>query len=407
MKQFYLALVLTIFVKPPSAQSITLNDALREALTKHPLLASAANRIESAAGKSQQAGLRPNPLLIYQSEDFRTWQSPGHRFFQDADHFFYLQQTFETASKRARRVDVATANERRAEIEVMLLKQVIAAKVRAAYWDALGGQQREIVLLQAVGRFSEIVEFHRNRVKEGAMAEADLLRVQLEEQKIALAANSAKIDAQLQLIRLQREMGRGEIETISLDSPLTSAALSVGELTVFAALEQRAEAQLARQIIEIAGAQVGLERALATPNVDGVGGYKRSHEFDTIMWGVQVQLPFFNRNQGNIASATAEDRLARNALVSTQALIKAQYEGALREVELRGAQLETMVQPIRRRAQETAGLAQSAYRLGGADLLRLLDAQRQVLEAEQMYLDAILALRQAEASLQSAAGSIQ
>ncbi len=407
MKPLYFVLVFTLLASPPRARSITLKDALEEALTKHPLLASAVNRIESSAGKAQQAGLRPNPLLIYQSEDFRAWQSPGHRFWQDSDHFLYLQQTFETASKRARRVDLATANQRRAEIEVTLLKQMIAAKVRAAYWDALGNREREAMLQLALARFGELVEFHRNRVKEGAMAEADLLRVQLEEQKIALAANSARIDAQLQSIRLQREMGRSEIETITLDSPLAAAPASFANVTVFAALEQRAEAQLARQIIEVAGAQIGLERAIATPNVDGVGGYKRSREFDTLLFGVQVQLPFFNRNQGNIASATADDRLARNALVATEALIKAEYEGALREVQLRGSQIEAMVQPIRRRALDTASLAQAAYRLGGADLLRLLDAQRQVLEAEQMYLDAVLSLRQAEASLQSATGSIQ
>lgn len=407
LKPFLPALILTMIGMPPTAHSITLNDALREALRSHPLLAAAQNRIESAAGKMLQAGLRPNPVLIVQSEDFRVWESPGHRYWQDADHFLYLQQTFETAAKRARRVDVALANQRRAEIELTLQKQMIAARVRAAYWDAQGARQREAVLLQSLARYSEITEFHRNQVKEGAMAEADLLRVQLEEQKIVLAANSSKIDAERQSIRLQREMGRGAIEEITLESPLTEAPASFAGLTVFAALEQRAEAQLARQIIAVAGAQVGLERALATPNVEGVAGYKRSHEFDTVLWGVQVQLPFFNRNQGNIASASAEDRLARNALIATEALLKAEYEGALRDVQLRAAQIETLVQPIRQRALETANLAQAAYRLGGADLLRLLDAQRQVLEAEQMYLDAVLGLRQAEAALQSATGLIQ
>ena len=37
---------------------------------------------------------------------------------QDADHFFYLQQTFETASKRSRRVSVAEANRRRSRGQV-------------------------------------------------------------------------------------------------------------------------------------------------------------------------------------------------------------------------------------------------------------------------------------------------
>ncbi|MCX6611263.1 MAG: TolC family protein [Acidobacteria bacterium] len=407
MNRSHLSLVFLAVCLLPQAAAITLEEALREATTSHPLLAINANRIESAEGKRIQAGLRPNPLFVYQTEDFRTWQSPGHRFWQDADHFFYLQQTFETAAKRARRLDVALANQRRAEIELTLQKQMIAAKVRAAFWDATGALKREATLRQAVKNLSEITEYHRIQVKEGAMAEADLLRVELEENKISLLANAAAIDAQRQLIRLQREMGRGEITPITIEDSILNAPVSTSTASLVAALSQRAEIQLARQIILIASAQVGLETALATPNIDGVGGYKRSKNFDTILWGFQVQLPAFNRNQGNIASATAEDRLAHSALRSTEALIQSEYSGALREVELRSRQLETSVLPLRVRAAESARLVKEAYRLGGADLLRLLDAQRNLLDTEQLYIDSLLALRQAEASLQSATGLLQ
>lgn len=395
-------LLCRLLVVAGSLQAITLEQALQEALSQHPLLAVSQSRIDSTTGKLQQAGLRPNPLFVYQTEDFRVWQSPGHRFWQDADHFFYLQQTFETAAKRARRVDVATATQHRAEIELTLQKQMIAAKVRAAFWDAVGASRREATIRESLKSFAELTEYHRIQVREGAMAEADLLRVELEQQKLTLLANTASIDAQRQLIRLQREMGRADIIPTTIETPIESPAAPLLQLET--ALDKRAEAQLARQIIQVAAAQVNLETALALPNVDGVTGYKRSKNFDTIIWGFQAQLPFFNRNQGNIASASAEDRLARNALAATNALIKSEFEGAQREVDLRRQQLSSFVLPLRSKAAETARLVREAYRLGGADLLRLLDAQRNLLETEQFYLEALLALRQAEASLESAAG---
>jgi len=281
---------------------------------------------------------------------------------------------------------------------------MIAAKVRAAFWDAAGAAEREATIRQSLKTFAEITEFHRIQVQEGAMAEADLLRVQLEEQKLSLLANSAAIDAQRQSIRLQREMGRSEILPTTIDTQFSSVVVIFDGATLDTSLSQRAEAQLARQIIQIASAQVGLESALAMPNFDGVTGYKRSKNFDTIIWGVQAPLPFFNRNQGNIASASAEDRLAHNALSSTEALIKSEYEGAVREVSLRQNQINTFAVPLRVKAAESARLVREAYRLGGADLLRLLDSQRNLLETEQFYIEALLALRQAEASLQSALG---
>ncbi len=385
-------------------KAITLVEALSEALSAHPLIAVQASRIESATGRRTQAALRPNPLFVYQTEDFRSWQSPGHRFWQDADHFLYLQQTFETAAKRARRVDLALASENRAEIEMLQQKQSIAARVRAAFWDATAAAAREALFRDALAQLNTIVEYHRNQVREGAMAEADLLRVELEEQKLQFLLQSASLDVQRQNIRLQREMGRSTISPITVEASLESTGASLPDTTLDFAKAHRAEAQLAQQLISLAGAQVNLEQALAKPNVDGVAGYKRSRTFDTVIWGVQAQLPVNNRNQGNISSAIAEQRLAENALTSTAALLAAEHAAALQEIELRRKQLAQTAQPLRERALQLSDLARAAYRLGGADLLRLLDAQRNLLETQQSWLDALAGLRQAEANLESVLG---
>ncbi len=385
-------------------EALTLQEALTEALANHPLLAVQANRVESAAGRRLQAGLRPNPLFVYQTEDFRAWQSPGHRFWQDADHFLYLQQTFETAAKRARRVDVALANEKRAEIELLQQKQTIAARVRAAFWDAAVAAAREQLYRDSLAQLDTIVTYHRDQVREGAMAEADLLRVELEEQKLQLLLQTATLDAQRQAIRLQREMGRASFEPLRIEASLESPAPSLPDTSFGFVQSHRAEAQLAQQLIQLAGAQLQLETALATPNVDGVAGYKRSRNFDSIIWGVQAPLPINNRNQGNIASAAAEQRLARNAQGSTLALLNAELAAAIQEVEMRRQQLGSTAQPLRDRAVQLSDLARAAYRLGGADLLRLLDAQRNLLESQQTWLDALAGLRQAEANLESVLG---
>jgi cobalt-zinc-cadmium efflux system outer membrane protein len=400
--RFYTLFGLFLFV--PSLPALTLAEALSEALANHPLLAVQGNRIESAAGKRQQAGLRPNPLFVYQTEDFRVWQSPGHRFWQDADHFLYLQQTFETAAKRARRVELAQANEKRAEIELLQQKQVIAARVRAAFWDAAAAAARQQLYQESLAQLDTIVTYHRDQVREGAMAEADLLRVELEEQKLQLLLQTATLDAQRQAIRLQREMGRASFAPIRIEASLESPAPALPDTSFGFVESHRAEALLARQLIQLAGAQLQLETALATPNVDGVAGYKRSRNFDSVIWGVQATLPINNRNQGNIASAAAEQRLARNALGSTLALLSAELAAALQEVDLRRQQLTSTAQPLRDRALQLSDLARAAYRLGGADLLRLLDAQRNLLESQQTWLDALAGLRQAEANLESVLG---
>lgn len=386
------------------AESLTLANALKEALASHPLLEIAAARIDSATGQVRQSSARPNPLFVYQSENLRAWQSPAYRYWQDSDHFFYLQQTFETASKRARRQDVTRIAKDRAGLEREMTAWQIAGHVRAAYWDAAATTHVAALYRQVRDNYRETVVYHETRFREGAIAESDLMRVQLEESRLALSANSAVLDAEQAAIRLQREMGRRQFTAIEFSDPLEGDLLE-GDLPANNdALSQRPEMKLARKIGELAGVQTLLQQALATPNVDGVFGYKRSGSFDTLVWGVQMPLAIFNRNEGNIESSVAEQRAAAGAIRSTEALIAAEYEAVRRELALRETQLRQSAQPLLARARENARVADAAYRLGGTDILRLLDAQRQQLDAERLFIDAWAGFRQARAHLDTVLG---
>jgi cobalt-zinc-cadmium efflux system outer membrane protein len=386
------------------AESLSLTAALAEALTSHPLLDIARAKLDVADGQIHQSAVRPNPLFIYQSENLRAWQSPAYRYWQDSDHFFYLQQTFETASKRARRQDVARVAKDRVELEREMTAWQIAARVRATYWEAVTAARIVALYRQVRDNYRETVAYHEARFREGALAESDLMRVQLEESRLALSANSAMLDAEQTRIRLQREMGRQQFTDVELTDPLEGPMPDTLPLTPEEALRQRPEMKLARKIGDLTGVQAQLQQALAKPNVDGVFGYKRSNSFDTLLWGVQVQLPVFNRNTGNIESAVAEERAALGAIRSTQALISAEYEAVRRELALRQTQLQQSATPLLARARENARVAEAAYRLGGTDILRLLDAQRQQLDAERLFIDAWAGFRQARAHLDTVLG---
>src|SRR6185503_5084884 len=84
-----------------SAQSVlTLDDAVGTARRTHPLLQAAPARISAAESNVTQAGLRPNPRLFVQTENWRGWSSPEPRPGYDIDTFFYASQAFEIGGKR-------------------------------------------------------------------------------------------------------------------------------------------------------------------------------------------------------------------------------------------------------------------------------------------------------------------
>ncbi|MBL8222473.1 MAG: TolC family protein [Bryobacterales bacterium] len=382
---------------------LSLHDAVATALQEHPALQASADRVAVGEALRRQAALSPNPKLILQSENTRPYLNSSFVYWRDTDNFAYLQQTLETGGKKDRRVDLAAANIRRAELERELLRAQIAGRVKLAYWAAAGAGRIAALLREDRASFQRIIEYHEIRVREGAVAEADLIRVRLEGERLGIALNAADLEAERTRIHLFREMGRTEF-------PMATFADSMEPLPdtpavdLEQALDRRAEVKLAMQMVDTARANLRLQQVTAKPNVDVLFGYKRATGYDSLIGGVQVDLPFQNRNQGNISAAESDIRVAESALAATKALVRAEIAAAGRDVEMRRKQLGESLQAMRKQAEDTARIAEAAYREGGADLLRLLDAQRVRIETQLFYQRALAEYRQSAVNLETALG---
>ena len=161
---------------------------------------------------------------------------------------------------------------------------------------------------------------------------------------------------------------------------------------------------LARVRLDQARAQTALEQANVRPDFDAYFGYKRAEGFDTMTGGVTIPLPLLNRNQGNLQTAAARTRAAEADLAATEALVRAEVAAAETEYLTRRRQVREFLARFREQAQETSRIAQAAYRLGGADLLRLLDAERVRIEVELVAWRSLMEYRQSIAVLENVLG---
>lgn len=401
-----LGIVLLLSLLPALAQEeLSLHEAVERALSSHPLLDSAARRVEVAGAFKTQAGLLLNPRLVLQHENARPG-SNSHPFvhYRDTDQFAYLQQTLEMAGKRDKRVALAEAGRERVDLERNLLRQQIAARVAAAYWAALGARRLHALLVESAAILRGVVEYHEIRVKEGALAEADLLRVRVEAQRLNVDINHALLAAERARIHLFREMGQREFPPVRFTDTVEAALAEAIPADVNVALAERIEIKVARVQADQARAQQALQTSLATPNVDVLFGLKRTLGFNTMVGGVQWDLPFRNRNQGNIAAAVADIRLAESNLAAAEALVRAEFESAESAYRLHRLDVATFLEPLQLQAGETFRIAEAAYREGGTELLRLLDARRVGIESRIAYIQGLTEVRAAGAELQAAMG---
>ena len=147
---------------------LTVADAVARALKGNPLLSVASAHISAAEGLRKQAGLSPNPRLIVQLENTRFWGNPSFSYPQDTATYAFLAQTVETGGKRNRRVALATEEIRSSELEMRLQRNQIESRVSKAYWAAAGAARSRDLLQEEVANFERVVQFHRDRVREGA-----------------------------------------------------------------------------------------------------------------------------------------------------------------------------------------------------------------------------------------------
>jgi cobalt-zinc-cadmium efflux system outer membrane protein len=396
--QIALLLLAVISARPLSAIAaeiqLGLAQALDQARAHNPLIEIARARVSTAEGVRTQADLIPNPRLTATSENTPLGGSQPFRFEKDTDDYIYLSQKIELDNKRQKRAALATENVNRTSLESELALRQLLARVATAYWSAQGAAAIAHLYERQVKTLDEIVGYNRAREQKGALPGAELIRIQLEADTVRAQASMSNQEARRALISLYREMGATTFPESIVFTERFDRVAEVRTPDIETILRNRAEMRIALEGLKQAAAKLNLQRANAIPDPDLLLGYKRfsgigQHTgLNTLYFGIQAPLPLFDRNQGNIAAAEAEVRAARGALSQEEITVRAEVASALGDYQSQRQSLIELMPRMNARATETYKIVGGAYRLGGADLLRFLDAERVTLETQVLYVQA-------------------
>jgi cobalt-zinc-cadmium efflux system outer membrane protein len=230
-------------------------------------------------------------------------------------------------------------------------------------------------LADSLGILDQTVDFQQKRVREGALVEADLIRVQIERHRLVIQHRGAEQTARRQFQLLFREIGMPMEAQTTLTGDLAAfQPVDIGDIDE--AVERRKDIQLAVQAVRQARASVRLQKANAVPDPEALFGYKRTAGLNTVVAGLQINLPIQNRNQGSIAAAEADGAAAAATLRAGRLAARTEIEALAGEYSQKREVLEQMLPGLRGQADETRRIAAEVYREGASDLLRLLDAER-------------------------------
>ena len=373
-------------------RELSLGQAVEIALSGHPDLDAAQAAIDARAGATVQARAAPNPVFTMQTENWRFYGDPLFSVARHLDIFAFVTLPVETAGKRVRRVGLAAADERIAQIHRQLAAWRVRQRVREAFWKVLAAESEATMLERSRNTLRQIEDYHRVRVGLGVAAEVDLIKVRVDAGRTALALSGAEMGAVRNKYSLLDAMG---VPRASRDFDLVRPAprptrpnlelATLVEVSAERALDHRTEVLLARAHVERARSALMLERARSRPDLRPYMGYKRTMAFNTVIGGLSVALPTRDRNAGNIQEAVAEVRQREAALRALQARIRIEVASALESVKRRGEMLHSMRTGVLEDARETSRIALAAHEQEGVDLAGFLDARRAQDEIELLH----------------------
>ncbi len=378
-------------------QKLTLPDALQMAERQNlDLIATRAQRAVSNAGV-QIAKERPNPtgnVNVLRDDPHEGW---------------WFDQPIDVSGKRKRRIELAQSETVLTDDDISALERQTRQSVRDAFFalalarSTTAEKQDALTLAQRLHDIAD-ARFHAGDVPQLEVIQADL-EVSQSQADYQVAQQEEKV-AQSDLNTLLNEPSG---TTWDLVTPLDQipTALVLGDLLARAD-NANPDLQKISQEEKIEENNRELLRAESIPNLTLSAGvdYYSPHNF---RYGPRSQatmeVPIFSRNQGEVAESSATLIALGDQEHATRRVVEGHVESGYLDLQTREQQARLYKDSLVPAADKLEELAEESYRAGKANILYLLDAQKNVQAVKEEYLQSLFAVHQAFAQLEEIVGT--
>jgi outer membrane protein TolC len=392
---------------PPARDSLALTRAaaIAAALADNPQLEVAREQTAQSRARRTEATAIPDPGLTASLDDqpgfFRLGQAQSKNVVVGLDVPF--------PDKFRLRNRIATADVRSAELSYQSVRQMLAAQTSGSYDALLVADRHHAIVTASRDLAADFLKKTQARYEGGTAAKLDVIRAQV---SLAQAENDligTARDIQTASDALDRLIGR-PIGTPIAPSDSLEVPPPVPDVDLLEAQALAARPELASVATQQAGARATTTLAREFWLPDFTVGAQRDYgpagagtgALYTAGIAMPVPIFFWQHTKGEIAESQHRERelaaSARDLRAQVAQDVRAAYAtatAALRQaVYLRDELLPS--------AREAYRVASVSYGLGGSSALDVLDARRNLLDAEMQYADALAAANSSRADLERA-----
>lgn len=386
------------------AAGLTLADLEGRLLSQNPEYQQAEASVKMAEGRQAQAGLYPNPTIGATGEHVS-------RATRGGSVGGFVEQRIVMGGKLGIDRNLAGQEVERARAMREAWRLRLRGQLRMLFYDTLAAAERTRVRTKLFETAAETAKIARELQNIGRMDEPDIRMADVETQRAAVHLEQARQMETRAWAELAALLNTEGLAPRELDGMLDDFPELAREALWAQVRAQSPEVTIA--VTEKARAQWALRQARAArvPDLQVRGGLRRNGEYGDVPGGrpvglegifdVGVEIPLFNRQQGNLRAARAGVERAHLEGARTERALQARFAAAWQRYESARVTVTRYRDAALGDARRAFETYLSNFRGMQGEYPKVLNAQRSYFELQEEYNDALRDGWRAVAELES------
>jgi outer membrane protein, heavy metal efflux system len=389
---------------------IDLEQAVQLAIKHNHALKAAQNTVDQSEADEITAAIRPNPVLTYDDLYIPIF-SPSQLNTSTLDNVtefdLGLSYTFERGHKRKARIDAARDATAVTRAQVKDNERSLTFNVAQQFVNVLQAKADLALANQDLASFQQTVDLSTNKFKAGAMSEGDLLKIKLQLLQFQTDVSSAKLALVQSLLNLRQLLGFESVPAnYDVVGELAYVPLHGNQEDMQAlALKQRPDLEAAQLGVNASESQYQLAKANRARALTTTFTYSHVASVNAAGFTLNMELPFFDRNQGEIARTRTAKTQASELQSAAAETVLTDVANAYQTVQVNDQIVQLFTSGYLKQAQDSRDISEYAYKRGAASLLDYLDAERSFRAVQLTYRQSLAAYMLAVEQVKEAVGT--
>jgi cobalt-zinc-cadmium efflux system outer membrane protein len=268
--------------------------------------------VQAQQAQEIQARLYPNPNL---SAFYSLYNSKSKAFFpvgsgeNGGELSAQLSQLIYLAGQRNKQVKIAQANTKLASYQFFDLARTLKYTLRTDFFNIYYLQQSAGAYAEEIRSLREVVSAFNEQAGKGYIAEKEVVRIKAqlytllgEYNDLTNQINDLQSDLRL-VLQMKNAYILPVIDTVAVNS-FDPGSFPLSTL-LDSAYKNRTDLLIARTNVDVSKLNYNYQKSLAVPNLTLSLAYDQQGSYinNLTSLGAAIDLPFFNRNKGNILTA--------------------------------------------------------------------------------------------------------